>query len=275
MVRSYDDGWVVAEVISIDHESKMGVVHFAGRAGSNVAFVHARGQRNAMPNPLDAYIRQRCRERGFSLTALCREAGISRQTLYDLALNHGKLPTLPTVVAVAGVLGVHPMRLLQLIFDAAPVARDHHTGAQRPGDRSAFVRDVNYADGELVLPGQRFVKTWEVQNVGSVPWAGRSLVCQDETLTVLLATGDQMELAPNLLPDASRVAVPETAPGALVQISMGFTAPSAPATVLSYWKLVNADGSFSFPGARGVWVKVRVTSLATSAGYAAPLTPDL
>ncbi len=226
-----------------------------------------------MTNPLDTYIRQRCRERGLSLSALCREAGISRQTLYDLALNHAKLPTLPTVVAVAGVLGVHPMRLLQLIFDATPVAPDRGAGARKPGDRSAFVRDVNYADGDLVLPGQRFVKTWELQNVGSVPWVGRALVCQDETLTVLLATGDQMALAPNLLPDAPQVAVPDTVPGDLVQISMGFTAPAAPATVLSYWKLVNADGSFSFPGARGVWVKVRVTSLATSAGYAAPLTP--
>lgn len=228
-----------------------------------------------MTNPLDIYIRQRCRERGLSLSALSREAGVSRQTLYDLALNHAKLPTLQTVVAISGVLGVHPMRLLQLIFDVTPVVRDRSTGAQKPGDRSAFVRDVNYADGDLVLPGQRFVKTWEVQNVGSVPWVDRSLVCQDETLTVLLASGDQMELAPNLVPDARVLAVPDAAPGALIQLSMGFTAPSAPATVLSYWKLVNADGSFSFPGARGVWVKVRVTSLATSAGYAAPLTPEI
>ncbi|KAA3652311.1 MAG: helix-turn-helix domain-containing protein [Proteobacteria bacterium] len=219
-----------------------------------------------MQSALDLYIRQRCRERGMSLAALCRQAGISRQTLYDLALNHGKLPSLQTVVAVAGQLGVHPMRLLQLIFDAMPV--DRESAGPLAGDRSAFVRDVNFPDGELVLPGQRFVKTWELQNVGVVPWVGRRLVCQDESLTVLFASGEQVELAPNLVPDAPACDVPETGPGDTVQLSMGFTAPSAPATVLSYWKMVNPDGGFSFPGARGVWVKIRVTSLASSAGYA-------
>lgn len=219
-------------------------------------------------SPLDKFIRLRCRTLGLSLSALCREAGISRQTLYDLVLG-GKLPALTTVVAVASALGVHPMRLLQLIFDAMPVVRERRDAAA--GDRSAFVRDVNFPDGELVLPGQRFVKTWELQNVGVVPWVGRRLVCQDDTLTVLSALGERVELAPNLLPEANEVPVPDTAPGQLVQLSMRFTAPSAPATVVSYWKLVGADGRFSFPEARGVWVKVRVCSLATSAGYAAPV----
>ena len=217
---------------------------------------------------IDSYVRARTRELGLNQAELARRAQISRQTLHTLCQSGAKLPNLSTVVALAGVLEVHPMRLLHLLFDAASM----HPRARRTnrGDRSAFVRDVTYADGELVLPGDRFTKTWELQNVGSVPWEDRFLECQDEELLVYQRSGQAMHLAPNLIPAAQRVPVPLTLPGEKVELSMQFTAPDAPATVLSYWKMTFAGGSFCFPPARGVWVKVRVSSLAHAAGYVNP-----
>jgi hypothetical protein len=61
--------------------------------------------------------------------------------------------------------------------------------------------------------------------------------------------------------------VPTTAPGATLQLSMDFTAPQQPGTVLSYWKSVFADGALCFPDSAGLWVKVRVSTL-TQGAYA-------
>lgn len=115
------------------------------------------------------------------------------------------------------------------------------------------------------MPGQKFIKTWELQNVGRVPWEGRFLRCLDEEIVVSTLIGETLVLAQNLVPSAKRIAVPDTQPGAKVQISIEFTAPEPPGTVLSYWKSVFSDGTLCFPKARGLWVKVRVNSAARGA----------
>ncbi|BDT69782.1 hypothetical protein os1_39740 [Comamonadaceae bacterium OS-1] len=212
-----------------------------------------------MQETLDGWMRQRARELGLNLSALCKQAGIGRQTLYDLACIPDKLPSMQTVVALADVLQVHPLRILHLVFDTVPI-KPAVKRAQQQGDRSAFVRDVTAPDGALVLPGQRFTKTWELQNAGNVPWQGRFLQCMDEEVVVATRTGETLHLAHNLVPASSRIAVPTTAPGATVQLSVEFTAPQPPGTVLSYWKSVFADGTLCFPDSVGVWVKVRVNT---------------
>ena len=218
-----------------------------------------------MTKQLTPYITERTRSLGISQSELCRLAAISRQTLHTLMTEQDKLPTLQTVMAIASALHVHPLRLLQIICDErvpmVATVRAHH----KRGDKSAFVRDVSYPDGALVLPGQRLLKTWELQNVGNVPWQGRWLQCMDEEVFVYQRSGEQLHLALPLQPDALRVAIPDTAPGDSVQISVGFTAPNSPGTVLSYWKATHADGRLCYPGARGVWAKVLVSTLAATA----------
>ena len=216
-----------------------------------------------MQETLDSWMRQRARELGLNLSALCKQAGIGRQTLYDLACIPDKLPSMHTVVALADVLQVHPLRILHLVFAAVPL-KPAVKRAQHQGDRSMFVRDVPAPDGALVLPGQRFTKTWELQNAGSIPWEGRFLQCMDEEIVVATRTGETLHLAPNLVPASTRIAVPTTLPGGAVQLSVEFTAPQPPGTVLSYWKLVWADGTLCFPSSVGVWAKVRVNNFAQS-----------
>lgn len=217
-----------------------------------------------MKETLDGYVRQRCAEIGLSLSDLSRSTGLSRQTLHSLAQVPQKMPSLQTLIALADTLKIHPMRLVHLAFEDAAVP-PLPLGRQRRNDHSAFVADVTYADGALVLPHQRFTKTWELQNVGKVAWTGRYLQCMDEEILVYARSGEVLTLAHNLRPDQTRVPVPDTLPGEMVQVSVEFTAPEPPGTVLSYWKSAFADGSLCFPKSRGLWAKVRVTSMARGA----------
>ena len=217
-----------------------------------------------MTTTLEAYLAERMQSLEISQSELCRRARISRQTLHTLNSTPGKLPSLPTVMAIAGALQVHPIRLLQIICDQQVSSPNGTQARQRRGDRSAFVRDVSFPDGQLVLPGQRFVKTWELQNVGYMAWQGRLLRCMDEEVVVYSRAGEILRLAQPLQPAVLQVPVPTTQPGETVQVSVEFTAPNSPGTVLSYWKMVFADGALCYPAARGVWVKVLVTMLAAA-----------
>jgi len=126
----------------------------------------------------------RANELGLSLSEVCRQANISRQTLYSLELVPHRLPALQTVVALASVLAIHPQRLLQLVFDDLPIKQQLRLGHTRR-DESAFVQE-SIPDGTLVFFHQRFTKTWELQNVGCVPWENRFLQCMDEQVVVVV-----------------------------------------------------------------------------------------
>jgi transcriptional regulator with XRE-family HTH domain len=217
-----------------------------------------------MSEQLHLYLRQRSQSLGMTLSEVGRRAGLSRQTLYALSQAPQKLPALQTIVALAEVLDVHPLRLLQALFDESPQARPSVATAS-PRDQSAFVQDVTFPDGSLVFPGQRFVKVWEVQNMGEVPWSGRYLQCVDDDVVVYNRNGQELVLANPLVPATARIEVPHTEPGQTVHLAVEFTAPTTPGTVLSYWKSKFPDGTLCFPAALGLWVKVRVSSLATCA----------
>lgn len=213
-------------------------------------------------SPIKKYIENRANELGLSLSEVCRRANISRQTLYSLTQG-AKLPALKTIVGLAGVLEVHPLHLLQLVFDEVPMKQLIRQRQTRT-DQNAFIQET-IPHGTLVLCGQRFTKTWEMQNTGSVPWKDRYLQCMDEEIVVFTRTGEPMPIAGNLIPDVQRIAVPYTAPGAVVKLSVAFTAPAIPGTFISYWKSVFEDGSLCFPEELGLSVKVRVNTLAIGA----------
>ena len=82
---------------------------------------------------------------------------------------------------------------------------------------------------------------------------------------VTTRAGERLKIADGLRPTAMRVAVPTTEPGAVVKLTVEFTAPTTPGTFLSYWKSVYADGTQCFPKAQGLSVKVRVSTMATGA----------
>ncbi len=211
-----------------------------------------------MSSELEDYIRLRARKQGFTLASLCKEAGITRQALYE-TWRPGRLPRLRTLVALASALEVHPLWLLKLVF-AEQATSDTPLPAEPSRDASAFVADHGHSDGSPVTIGETFHKVWELQNVGHTTWNDRFLDCQDEELLVYTREGERLNLAPPLRPARWRVPIPTTAPGETVRVGVDLTAPDAPGAVFSYWKMAHADGSLCFPDKRGLWVKVRVVA---------------
>jgi len=88
--------------------------------------------------------------------------------------------------------------------------------------------DVNVPDNTTMSPGQDFVKTWKIKNIGSCTWdAGYKLVFSygDEELK-----GEPQPLGAAIGPQQE------------VEVSVQFTAPDLPGTYTSYWTLQNARG---------------------------------
>lgn len=110
-------------------------------------------------------------------------------------------------------------------------------------DSALFVEDVTYPDNTRVAGGERFTKTWKLQNTGTCAWSG---------YTVAFASGERMG-APDSVP------VPETAAKATVDISVELTAPSADGAYTGNYELRNAAGEIVPIGVeRTFWVKIIV-----------------
>lgn len=88
--------------------------------------------------------------------------------------------------------------------------------------------DVNVPDNTVLAPGQDFIKTWKVKNNGSCEWGAGY---------VLAYAGyeDQMSGQFVALTDV-------VLPGAEVEVSVQFTAPSAAGTYVSAWQMRNPAG---------------------------------
>ncbi len=211
-------------------------------------------------NALGQCLRERSAQRGLSISELARRAGKSRQTLLSIGTDSGRLPAIETLVNIALALDVHPLRLMQLVFEDLPLPNKQAQSFKKRGDKSLFVADVTIPDGHLVMVGSSFTKTWAVQNMGTVPWVDRSLDCVDEELVVTSKTGEQLVIAQRLQPAVKRIAVPYTAPGGIVEMSVAFKAPPFPGTCVSYWKSHFADGSPCFPTSVGLSCCVHVIS---------------
>lgn len=113
-----------------------------------------------------------------------------------------------------------------------------------PGDKSTFIKDVTFPDNSVVIPGQRFIKKWELKNTGAVRWVNRFLIPNG------VSTGNCSY--------PSRIPVPATNPGQSVIISVPVTAASIPGLCYVTWKMTNASGALYFPGYLGIWFEVKV-----------------
>ena len=87
--------------------------------------------------------------------------------------------------------------------------------------------DVNIPDNTPMSPGQDFVKTWKIKNVGACTWG--------EGYKMIYSYGEKMSGVPQALTAA-------IAPNEEVEVSVAFTAPNLPGTYTSYWTLQNPKG---------------------------------
>jgi len=104
----------------------------------------------------------------------------------------------------------------------------------RAGDATAFISET-IPQGTQLEPGEVFIKTWTIRNVGTVAWEGRQLERQGPL------TG------PGLITSARHYQIADTAPGDSVSVSAILKAPTHDATSIAYFKMVDSEGLLCFP----------------------------
>ena len=125
-------------------------------------------------------------------------------------------------------------------------------GPTTPGacmDDAEFVADVTISDGTVLAARQAFDKIWRVRNTGTCTWG--------PSYQFTLLSGQVMATTP--------IGVPVTAPGRTVDVSVPMTAPAAPGTYSSFWRMRNLDGAF-FGVTLNVTIRIANGAATTCAG---------
>ena len=114
-------------------------------------------------------------------------------------------------------------------------------------DQVKFVKDVTIPDDMELAPGEKFTKTWRLQNAGSCPW----------TIGYLLyfESGDSMGAPASLELTSETIQ-----PGDTVDVSIDMIAPQETGTYQGNWKIrnVKGDGFGVGPYSKAFWVKINV-----------------
>lgn len=105
---------------------------------------------------------------------------------------------------------------------------------------STFIADVTYPDGSVLSPSQSFNKIWRLRNTGTSTWNGFNLT---------FVNGNQMG-------GPASVAVPSTAPGQTVDITVTLVASSSGGNYRGNWQLKDSQGVNVSGGY--VWVSIQV-----------------
>ena len=115
-----------------------------------------------------------------------------------------------------------------------------------------FKSDVTIPDDTNMTPGQKFTKTWLVQNTGSCAW--------QPGFKWTLVAGNPMGGSTVTLTQAVN-------PGAQYQISVPMVAPATTGKSIGTWKMSDANGNFF---GEAPWVKVVVANATTTAITSTP-----
>lgn len=102
------------------------------------------------------------------------------------------------------------------------------------GCYNAALVSVSPPDGVSIQPGDTFRKTWILKNTGTCEW--------NDSFRFAFLSGD-------ILRDntTNRLRRGTIKPGGTVEYSLEFTAPLAPGTYTSYWRLMTDTGTFFGP----------------------------
>ena len=114
-------------------------------------------------------------------------------------------------------------------------------------DRVQLIRDVSVQDNSPFMPGDTFVKTWRLKNIGSCTWT--------PNYSLVFVSGDSMG-AKLVIPLPGNVKPDQT-----VDLSVTLKAPLKLGTYRGNWMLVNPSGTRFGIGAKGdsvFWVTIRV-----------------
>ncbi len=114
-------------------------------------------------------------------------------------------------------------------------------------DGMKFVADVTFGDNNMisppfVKPGEKFVKTWRLQNTGTCTWTpGYRLVYAYGNVVAARMNGQPLNILTNV------------APGQTVDLSVTLTAPTELLTYQGFWQMLN-DKDLLF--GQAIWVAI-------------------
>jgi hypothetical protein len=100
--------------------------------------------------------------------------------------------------------------------------------------------DVTIPDDTVMTPGQEFVKTWKIQNIGPCPWG--------DGYGLIFVSGEKMNGKPQPLTSVVLT-------GQEVEVSINFTAPTKIGVYSSTWSMVSPTG---YPFGKTFYVKIIV-----------------
>ena len=113
--------------------------------------------------------------------------------------------------------------------------------------------DITVPDESVFRPGDVFIKTWRLVNIGNCTWT--------ENYAIVWFSGEPLGSARIQFLDSP------VRPGESVDLSIELTAPSQTGTYQSNWKLRNTAGELFGLGPQGdapIWVRIHVSSGATA-----------
>ena len=124
------------------------------------------------------------------------------------------------------------------------------TNTPIPCNHITFVKDISVPDGEEMVPGQQFTKTWRLKNSGTCSWTSG--------YSVVFDSGEAMGA-----PASSQLTTGTIAPGEVIDVSLDLKAPIDPGTYRGDFKLRNSDGKVFGLGEKSspFFVEIRVQDL--------------
>ncbi len=119
-----------------------------------------------------------------------------------------------------------------------------------PCNRAAFIQDVTYPDNTKVNPGERFTKTWRLQNTGTCTW--------NEDYQLVFVSGDLMGADKVIKFPKDTTVFPQ----GTIDLSVKFDAPTVAGTYTGNWKLASdTDETFGLGDFNAAfWVTIVVSS---------------
>ncbi|MCD6576977.1 MAG: hypothetical protein J7K66_03070 [Anaerolineaceae bacterium] len=98
-------------------------------------------------------------------------------------------------------------------------------------DAALFIEDVTYPDGSILQPGERFTKTWKVENTGTTTWNtgyfyryldGKPIMCNEDDMFIFITN--------------------PVKPNNQVTLSVRMTAPNTLGSYENYFIMANDKG---------------------------------
>lgn len=141
--------------------------------------------------------------------------------------------------------------------ESSPLPPATFTQPPFPSSDLATFLGETYPDGAALKPGETFIKTWDVKNLGSTSWT------QDYRL-VLMRSSETLS-SPAQIPFPASVA-----PGETAHLSVTLIAPQAPGAYTVVWSLQNAQGQVFKVDGSDIWVKIQVCDSSTDCAASFP-----